>query len=143
MDNSLKGFILAASTLITCMVLSVGFYFTREAKVVSAMSTDKLNQFSTELTENDLTMYDGLEVTGSDVVNLIKKQLGKYPVVKTAPIYIFVKTSIMENTYKNNTAIEKVKNFTNSEYINPLSKFTGAIVRDGNDVIIGVRFIQI
>ena len=32
MENSLKGLILAAGTIITCVVISLAFYISREAK---------------------------------------------------------------------------------------------------------------
>lgn len=142
MDNSLKGFLLAAGAIITCMVLSLGFYFARESRAVSSTSANKLNNFSSELSESDLTMYDGTEVTGSDVVNFIKKQLGEYTATEIAPVYTYVKTVKSENTYNNGVAVAEIKNFTNTKYINPLGKFTGQIVRDANKVIIGIKFIQ-
>jgi len=142
MDNSLKGLILAAGVMITCLVLSVGFYFARESKALSSNSSSKLNDFSTELTESDLIMYDELEVTGSDVTNFIKKHLGDYTAIETAPIYVYVKTSTTENTYKNGAFIENIRTFTDIKYINPLGKFAGDIVRDANDVNIGMKFIQ-
>jgi len=142
MDNSLKGLILAAGVMITCLVLSIGFYFARESKALSSNSSSKLNDFSSELTESNLIMYDRLEVTGSDVTNFIKKHLGEYTEAETAPIYVYVETSTKENTYKNGAFIEDIKNFSNIKYINPLGKFTGDIVRDANDVIIGIKFIQ-
>lgn len=142
MDNSLKGLILAAGAVITCMVLSIGFLFARESQAISVTSADKLNRFSSELSESDFTMYDGLEVTGSDVVNFIKKQLGGYSSAETAPVCIYVKTSKTGNYYANGSVIESIQNFTHVNYISPLGKFTGKIVRDGNKVITGINFIQ-
>lgn len=142
MDNSLKGFILAAGAVITCLVLSVGFLFARESKALSASSSGKLDDFATDLYENDLTMYDGLEVTGSDVVNFIKKQLGEYSVTETAPVYAYVKTSKAENRYQNGSSIKNIQDFTHVNYINPLGKYSGFVIRDDNKVIVGVKFIE-
>lgn len=142
MDNALKGLIIAAGVAITCFIISIGFYFARESKTISAESANNLNDFSNELSESDITMYDGLEITGSDVVNFIKKELGEYGDSDTAPFYVFVKTVIAENTYQNNINFANMQNFTHSMYIKPISKFIGEVVRDGNNVIIGIRFIQ-
>lgn len=142
MDNSLKGFILAAGAVITCIVLSVGFYFARESRGLSSTSANKLNDFSTELTESNITIYDDLEVTGSDVVNFIKRQIGGYTATELAPIYVYVKTSKSENSYTNGEYVENIKNFSHNRYINPLGKFAGKIVRDANKVIVGIQFIQ-
>jgi tartrate dehydratase beta subunit/fumarate hydratase class I family protein len=142
LDNGLKGFLLAAGALITCIVLSVGFLFARESQALSATSSSKMNHFSTEISESDFTKYDGLEITGNDVINLIKKHLGEYSVTEKGPIYIYVKTSKTENKYYNESGIQNIQNFTSTNYISPLGKFVGNIVRDANKVIIGMEFVQ-
>ncbi len=142
MDNSLKGLILAAGTVITCIVLSIGFLFARESRALSSAGTEKLNHYSAELSESDLTMYDGLEVAGIDVTNLIKRRLGSYTSSETAPVQIRVKTAKAENTYSNGGAIDSIQNFTHNNYINPLGKFTGKILRDGNKAITAIQFLQ-
>lgn len=142
MDNALKGLIIAAGVAITCFIISIGFYFARESNSLAAESANKLNEFSNELSESDITMYDGLEVTGSDVVNFIKKELGKYGESEIAPFYVYVKTTIAESTYQNDLNFKNMQNFTDPLYIKPISKFTGEVVRDGNNVIIGIRFMQ-
>jgi hypothetical protein len=89
-----------------------------------------------------MMMYDGNEVNGSDIVNLIKKILGDYTNLETSPVYVYVKTSLAENTYTNNIYIPYIKNFTDTRYIKPTAVFTGGVVKNKNDVIIGIKFIQ-
>lgn len=133
---------LAASVIITCIVLSVGFLFARESQALSASSTEKLNDFAVELSETDLNLYDGLEVTGSDVVNFIKKRLGEYSSLETAPVVVYVKTSKTEKCYTNSEIIKSIQDFSHVNYISPLRKFVGHIERDGNKVITGIHFEQ-
>lgn len=142
MENSLKGLMLAASVVITCIVLSVGFLFARESQALSASSTEKLNDFTVELSETDMILYDGLEVTGCDVVNFIKKRLGEYTSSETAPVVVYVKTAKAEKCYTNSVIIKSIQDFTHVNYISPLSKFMGHIERDGNKVITGIYFEQ-
>jgi hypothetical protein len=142
MENSLKGLLLAAGIAITCMVISLAYYASGEAKNIASNSNAKLTEFSKELNESDLTTYDGLEVTGSDVVNFIKKKLDGISSSEIAEQYIYVKTSKSENTFNNVSDISNINNFTHLQYINPLGKFVGEIVRDSNEVIRGIRFIQ-
>lgn len=141
MDNGLKGLIIAAGVFVTCVILNIGFYFLRESKDISSASANNLSEFAAELSESNITMYDGLEVTGSDVVNFIKKHLGGYTATQTSPMYVYVKTEA-ENTYYNSADIINIQNFTHLKYIKPIGKFTGEIVRDANDMIIGIKFIQ-
>jgi hypothetical protein len=139
-ENGLKALLLAASVFITCVLLSIGFIYLREAKNISFASASNLSELAVELTESDLTMYDGLEVTGSDVVNFIKKNLGSYTSAQTSPVYVYVETESSSNTYYNESDLNHIQNFTHEKYIKPISKFIGEIVRDENDVIIGLKF---
>jgi hypothetical protein len=108
----------------------------------SNIAVEHLNEFNKELSESDLTMYDGYEVTGSDVVNLIKKQLGSFGAAEAAPLYVYVKTNNAENTYQNGALITKIQDFSSTQYVKPVAKFNCSIVRDLNDVIIGITFQQ-
>ena len=40
MENSLKGLLLAAGTIITCIIISLGFYIAREAKDTAATGAE-------------------------------------------------------------------------------------------------------
>lgn len=146
LDNGLKALVIAAGVFITCVLLNIGFYFLRESKGIAIASGENLSEFAAELSESNITMYDGLELTGSDVVNFVKKQLGEYNSTETAPVYVYVKTVkdtvTLENTYYNGENIDNIQNFTHVMYIKPTGKFVGKVVRDENKVIIGVNFIQ-
>ena len=43
MENSLKGLLLAAGTIITCIIISLGFYIAREAKDTAATGAGQIN----------------------------------------------------------------------------------------------------
>ena len=142
MSNVTKFLLLAFSLGITCLLI---VYFKRVVDTgfdTSNTAVEKLNEFNKELSESDLTMYDGLEVTGSDIVNLIKKQLGSYGIAETTPLYVYVKTSNAENTYQNGASIVSIQDFSSTQYVKPVAKFSCNIVRDLNDVIIGITFKQ-
>lgn len=141
MENSLKALILAAGISITCLVISLGFYTAREARNISAITTEKLSVLATQLQESDFTLYDGLEVTGSDVINFIKQHLCSYSETEISPIYVYVKTNLTDKAYINGSELDKIRDYTHEQYINPLGKFKGTVARDENDVIQGVLFI--
>lgn len=148
MENSLKGLILAAGTVITCIIISLGFYIAREAKDTAASGAGQINKLNAEFSENEKTLYDGTEVSGSEVLNVIRRfqneVCGIY--VKTNKSetfygYAFDKTSgdltgEVENTYK------VARDEENVEYINPSARFLGNVVRDINNTITGIEFIQ-
>ena len=44
MENSLKGLMLAAGIIITCIIISLGFYIAREARDTASEGTGQINQ---------------------------------------------------------------------------------------------------
>lgn len=142
MDNVLKGLLLSVGIILTCFVVGIGFYVAREAKSTAMVSADQLSDFRKDLKDNSITQFDGVMVRGSDVVNLIKRELGSFEREEEAEIYITVITNILEATYSNSDYFKEIKDFSNIRYINPLKSFQGEIVKDANDVIIGIIFEQ-
>lgn len=123
--------------------------------MLSVKSTSKIantviastEETATNYIEYDLTMYDGEEVRGAEVVNFIKKHLGDYSETEEAPIYVEVVSkysgTTYTNTYTNNVHISEIKDFTKiSYYIKPTAIFSGEVIRNENKVILGVKFTQ-
>ncbi|MFG6327835.1 MAG: hypothetical protein K1W00_13395 [Lachnospiraceae bacterium] len=148
MENSLKGLILAAGTIITCVVISLGFFISREAKETAANGANQINKLNSEFVESDKIIYDGAMVSGSEVVNVIKK-------MKTDEVGILVVTNKSSNYYgyefdtssgdlikKTASDYEEACVSTNKKYINPYANFQGKVIRDQNDVITGIMFTQ-
>lgn len=148
MENSLKGLILAAGTIITCVVISLGFYIAREAKNTASGGANEINRLNTEFSESDKTIYDGAIISGSEVISAIKK-------MKKQNVGVCVKTNQSNNYYcfifdedtgtlgeKSNSEYKMSTKSDSSEYINPYASFEGKIVRDSNDVITGLIFSQ-
>ena len=77
MENSLKGLILAAGTIITCVVISLGFYISKEAQATTSAGTSRIGKINSEFSESDKSMYDGSKVSGNEVINAIKKVSGQ------------------------------------------------------------------
>mgnify|MGYP001060428767 FL=1 len=149
MDNSLKGLILAAGTIITCIVISLGFYISREARDTAASGAGQISKLNAEFNESDKVMYDGLSVSGSEVVNVINK-------FKNGDISILVNTKKLSTYYVNvlddkqteiigssSSSVKTAQNSQSNTYINPNGQFLGSIIRDVNYTIIGIIFSQV
>lgn len=147
MENSLKGLILAAGTIITCVVISLGFYISREAKNTASTGTNQINKVNTEFAESDKTIYDGTNISGSEVVSVIKRLEGEQTGV-------YVKTTESNTFYGyefNIDSGELVQMTTNKytstdasskQYINPYATYIGEVVRNSNNAITGLIFTQ-
>lgn len=148
MENSLKGLILAAGTIITCVVISLGFFIAREAKDTASNGANQINKLNSEFVESDKVIYDGATVSGSEVLNVIKK-------FQNDKIGIMVKTNKSTTCYgyifdeetgdiskKSDTEYEVAADSDSNMYINPYVNFEGKLIRDSNEVITGIVFEQ-
>lgn len=143
MSNGLKLMLLSVGTLITCIVVTVAIHMAKISQRTGTVYAERLNGFYEDVDRSDLTMYDGVEVYGSDVVNLIKKELGGYEATESAAITITVVTSNSPYTaysYMNGKYISEIQNFTDPRYIKPLNTFQGLAVYNDNQVLIQVIF---
>lgn len=137
-----KILIIAAATIITCIIVGIGFSALHIAKQLSSNTIDDMVSLNHDLIDNDIKMFDATEVTGSDVINFIKKQLGDYEVGETAPLYITIKSNISEYNHTNKEHIESIRDFRHMYYIKPTAIFKGEVIKNENEVILGVSFIQ-
>ncbi len=148
MENSLKGLILAAGVIITCVVVGLGFYIAREAKDTATNGAGQITLLNSEFSNNDKTIYDGITVSGSEVVNAINKfkneELCVKVVTSKSTTYYNYYLDDAENNINNKSgaSISDAKKVSNKNYINPNGKFEGELIRDSNDYIIGICFTQ-
>ncbi len=137
MENSLKGLILAAGVIITCIVVGLGFFISREAKNAADSGTNQLSAMSSQYDNVEFMMYDGLKVTGSEVVNVIKKHAG----VEDLTITVKTKDSTStQKAYSSKDAAMPAKE--SSDYINPSALFLGELERDNNNSLVKIKFTQ-
>lgn len=148
MENSLKGLMLAAGTIVTCLIISLGFFIAKEAKDSATSGANQISKLNNEFMENDKVIYDATEVSGSEVINVIRK-------FRNDMLAILVTTKKGTTAY-NYTVDEKAgtldkaavteyqagKAVTEKDYINPTARFMGNVIRDANGTIIGIKFEQ-
>ncbi len=148
MENSLKGLMLAAGIIITCIIISLGFYIAREARDTASSGTGQINQLQAEFSDTSKTMYDGTEVSGSEVINVIRKFSEDTVGIKviTSKTSVYYGYHFTENNgtlgEKSNANYKSAQDATNINYINPTGRFAGSVVRDANSVITGLVFTQ-
>ncbi len=142
MNTGLKILLFGVGALITAMFAVLLFMTAKEGRQVGFAATSQINELNEDIKNSGILKYDDLDVYGSDVVNCIKENLGDYTATETAPIYVYVVTSSSVNTYTNGSITDEVKDFTNLRYIKPTTVFRGDIVKNINDVIVGINFIQ-
>ena len=133
---------LAAGVVITCVVISLGFYMSREARNAA---NNGISQIANMTVVNDAAkeMYDGLSISGREVVNVIKKYAEE---LTAGNLIVNVATgkgkSVVKTAY---TAAYTTANdptvYTNTSYINPNGLFLGSVTSDAKGVIT-ISFVQ-
>lgn len=127
---------MAAGVIITCIVVGLGFFISREAKNVSDKGTNQLSAMNSQYDNVEYMMYDGLRVTGREVVNVIKSH-------GSSDVGITVKTSKNNTTgiiYTGTNTIPSSKGDAN--YINQSASFLGEVTRNDNGEVDGIVFTQ-
>lgn len=148
MENSLKGLMLAAGIIITCIIISLGFYIAREASDTASSGTGQINELQAEFADTSKTMYENTEVSGSEVINVIRKfsdeTIGVKVQTKKNTSYYIYQFNDADGSLKSASTLDykTAQNATSANYINPTGRFLGAVVRDANGTIIGLSFVQ-
>ncbi len=136
MNHGLKALLIAASTIITCIIVGLGFSMAREAKQIGNYVVKELHSYRISIEEQDYTKYDGVVVYGTDVLNLMKYIFS----VKESDIYITVEENGENRIYAETEDIEKAKDVGSVYYITPAAEYTGEVKRNKNDVIVEICF---
>ena len=148
MENSLKGLMLAAGIIITCIIISLGFYIAREASDTASSGTGQINELQAEFADTSKTMYENTEVSGSEVINVIRKfsdeMIGVKVQTKKNTSYYIYQFNDTDGSLKNASTLDykSAQNWACSNYINPTGGFLVAVVRDANGTITGLSFVQ-
>jgi hypothetical protein len=133
------------------ILVGITIYYTKNFYHTTSTAAKNMikgtEEFAEVYTDYDINQYDGEEVRGSEVINLIKKNLGDYTSPETAPLYVYVETVISGVRYKNkyldNAHLNDIKNFSKPDfYIRPTAFFDCKVVKSKNKAILGINFIQ-
>lgn len=131
MSHGLKALLLAASTIITCIIVGLGFVMAREAKQIGNYVVEELHQYRSTIEERDYMKYDGATVYGNDVVNFMKTEF----VNEKVGFKITVVNVNGSYTYDKREDIKKVQESGTEYYIAPLDEYVGEVIRNENRVI--------
>lgn len=147
MDNILKGIVIATGVLLTIILVGIGFYIARETKNTSAGGLNQINKINEAGNQVELIMYDGMCISGLEVISMIKDY-------KEKPLYLCVKTKAsvsLEGVYYNYDYVEGelkeagtyIENMaSNEDKINKVGKFICSLNKNNLNVIVGISFIQ-
>ncbi len=150
MDNVSKFIVAVAGIILAALIIAWGVAKYRESED-NAKKADEMTQASTQaMLEEDWLQYEGTEITGSQVINVIKhfQSLGQtYVSVDNhkagETFYIFTDASLAnkQSDADLRDALKLAKKRGEATYINPSAKFMGSVERDASDgTVLGIKF---
>lgn len=147
MDSSKKALLFGAGLFLTIALITLFVIIYSTASDASKAAQNEFSGLQTELSEQTYLVYDNTKVSGSQVVNAIRKFKGQQ-------IGIMVKTGKGDTSWYLYNASkpdslgnatgkpENIVDETSSAYINPSGTFSAKVVRDNNNVIRAIEFTQ-
>lgn len=153
MNENVLGFIKwAAGIVITLAIISIAFIVFNIAKDGTMAGVNKIGNMNSQIAESDITIYDEQEVSGSEVVNVIRKNKDTYlgVLVKTGKnttgTWYGYSGSISGGTVSlsgvSSVSLSNAMDETSNQYINPNGRFAGKVYRDENGAAVAISFTQ-
>jgi len=142
MESINKFFLIAAGLIITAGLIFIGFRMEDIGSATANHVIEKFADFKQELEESEVEQYDGIMVSGSDVVNFMRKHLGQSMGESKGNIKITVVKGTKSVSYQEYEEIKEIYNFSHISYIDPTGLFQGQVIKNENGIISEVRFEQ-
>ena len=129
---------LGAATIISCLLISMAMYQFRQAKSMANIIGGKMSGFARMLSEEELAGYEGARLKGSDVVNFYRRffQAGD------AGFGMVVIKSGEEIKINEKTGLAQLTENTQPGFCGPDETYLCRVVRNANEVILRVEFMQ-
>ena len=145
MSNSLKLLLMSTATIITCVIICIANDFLKRSKSLGQVASNQLLEYQTKIEEDTYLSYDGLVVTGADVVSFMKKELGAVNKGEASKITIIVtnsKNPTSSYSYSNKEYIKEVQDCSSLRYIKPIHFYRGSVKRNTNGCITSIEFVK-
>lgn len=150
-ESTSTALMFGAALFLVLALIGIAVNVFSPATEAAKTATTDFSAATTELKDQKYLIYDNTTISGSQVVNALRKfeQDGS-----AGNIGIRVKTGRgSDSWYYNNVSSNgdtvtptgkptNVNNATNTEYINPSGMFKASIKRDSNQVIRAIEFVQ-
>lgn len=150
-ESSNKVLYIIVGIVAVLLVISFGFLLIRSALEKGNVLTNSVNDKMDNILESQYTQYEGTEVSGSQVLNLINETYTASDFVYitvttkagTTTTYVCDATTLDKFTSSaQSTLITNAKDKAHNNYITPTGKFVGTVVRNTNQAIVGITFQQ-
>lgn len=129
---------LGAATILSCLLISIGMYQFRQARQVVNIASRRMSEFALYLSQEELTAYDGIYLKGSDVVNFYRRFLYG----QRADFDMVIVKGQEEYILAAGRQTELLTEPDEKSYCRPDASYRCEVVRNANEVILQVRFVE-
>lgn len=151
-ENVLSFIKWAAGIVITLAIISIAFIVFNMAKDGTMKGATKIEEMNAQIADSDMTIYDDEEISGSEVVNVVRKFKKSYLgiQVKTGKntggtwygYNVALSSDVGTIGAATSSALTSAIDETSNLYINPNGRFMGKVYRDSNGAVAALVFSQ-
>ena len=142
MDSINRFFLIAAGLIITAGLIFVSFRMADIGTVTANQIIEEYMGFEKNMENSEILKYDGMRVSGSDVINFLHKYLGQNSIGHDENMRITIVKDCVSISYQTREEIREIYNFSHVSYIDPTAFFQGSVSQNQNGVITEVCFVQ-
>lgn len=158
MSNAQKALVMAAGIFLAIALITIAVVLFTSAQEATKTAQNNFSGIQTELSQTAFTVYDNTLVSGSQVVNALRKFndqdqfgiqviTGKNPAGQWYGKVINIGVPVDSITYGSvvGAAPGKLADAIDEagvDYVNPSGKFKAQLVKDSSNVIRGIVFLQ-
>lgn len=142
MDSVNRFFIIAAGLIITAGLVFFAFRMADVGAEAAEYVMEEFVSFGHEVREREILQYDATMVSGSDVVNFLRKHLQVMESDGISGMTVTVISKDNRITYRSYDDIKNIGNFSHASYVDPSAMFYGSVKKNENGVISEVHFEQ-
>ena len=133
--------IIAVGVVISAILITVFIMAVKRARKSVEPAMEEMSAAGAALKDANLASYNGEEVTGEDVRNLLAKYLDDYSGTYTAPYTMSVNNGTSTSSYNTRDNLGKTKDASDADhYVKPNRLFGVSVTRNANGEIVSVSF---
>lgn len=154
MDAAKKALFFGAGLFLTIALITLFVMIYTTASDSSKEAQSDFSGLNAELKDQKFLVYDNTTVSGSQVSNAVRKfkqegengNMGVY--IETGKNssgsgkWYFQNATNEDNLVEGSSTITSINTPSSTDYVNPSGQFKATIVRDSNNVIRGLKFVQ-
>jgi len=150
MENSVKALIMGATVLIVLVIIGIGVMILNTSKDMANTANEQIADVSQELSQMKYDAYNGTKVSGSTVMNALRKFKNE----SSFGIEVATGKNTSGAWYLSQVDADgkitggatgtwvNLSDEAQNEYVNPSGKFKSVLVLDDSNVVRAIKFTQ-